>query len=338
MCTSRRELSGEFACYFPFLEKSARFLASLGLTLDVALEDKTIVNAAVARLQRALARQFPKVKRCLDKPEEEAAAARLALYMAASTKNVYILRKFADFESKYFRFLLRRIPSVQNPSCLVEIAYDLSIVAKPTAEIAPGLINLFYPMAVRWSAYLKYAPQDPHWAMINRPVVRGWVAVARNEFERILEEAYRHRMLKIAEESELAVGKVATVVDLSQFKAERYTPIEKRSSGGSNPPCMTAIMNALKAGEGVPHTARFAIAAYLVKRGWDVDQIVDLFRTAPDFNEKITRYQVQHIAGQAGGRKEYSVPSCETMATWGLCVARCGVKNPLQYGVVKKSN
>ena len=98
-----------------------------------------------------------------------------------------------------------------------------------------------------------------------------------------------------------------------------------------NPPCMTAILEALKRGENLPHTARFAIATYLLKRGWDVEQIVELFRNAPDFNEKITRYQVQHIAGRAGGRKEYNVPSCKTMKEWGLCVANCGIKSPLQY-------
>jgi len=98
-----------------------------------------------------------------------------------------------------------------------------------------------------------------------------------------------------------------------------------------DPPCMKAILDALKAGENLPHTARFAITTYLLKRGWDVEQIVDLFRNAPDFNEKITRYQVQHIAGKVGGRKEYAVPSCKTMREWGLCIANCGVKNPLQY-------
>mgnify|MGYP000284504932 CR=1 FL=1 len=97
------------------------------------------------------------------------------------------------------------------------------------------------------------------------------------------------------------------------------------------PPCMEAILEALKNGENLPHTARFAITTYLLWRGWDVDQIVDLFRTAPDFNEKITRYQVQHIAGQTGGRKQYAVPSCRTMSAWGLCPAKCGVKSPARF-------
>jgi DNA primase large subunit len=97
---------------------------------------------------------------------------------------------------------------------------------------------------------------------------------------------------------------------------------------------MQAIMDAIKRGENVSHTARFAITAYLLKRGWGVDEVVELFRSSPDFNEKITRYQVQHIAGQVGGRKEYSVPNCETMRSWGLCPTNlgCGVRNPIQYG------
>ncbi|MFN3803631.1 MAG: DNA primase large subunit PriL [Pyrobaculum sp.] len=329
MCESQRELS----CYFPFLEKSVAYLTKRGFVLEATLEDKTLIERAMAKLRMAIAREPFNVRLCLDRAEEEAAAARLALYIAAATGNIYILRRFADYESKNFVDLLRKIPSIQDDRCKIEIAKDLGVDTKLTHEITPGVISAFYRIAVRWTAYLKYAPQDPYWAMINRPVIRGWVAMPVDDFERLLEEAYEQRILQLPRENELAVGKVAMSIDLSPLRdLIKHKPLQvKTPTAGPDPPCMTAILNTLKAGENLPHAARFAIVTYLLRRGWDVEQIVDLFRTVPDFNEKITRYQVQHIAGQAGGRKEYSVPSCETLKSWGLCVANCGVKNPMHY-------
>lgn len=80
----------------------------------------------------------------------------------------------------------------------------------------------------------------------------------------------------------------------------------------------------------MPHFVRFAPATFLIHAGWSVDQIVDLFRNAPDFDEKTTRYQVEHIAGRRGGGKRYDPPSCRRMRQEGLCVADCGVGHPLE--------
>jgi len=170
-------------------------------------------------------------------------------------------------------------------------------------------------------------------------VERGWALLTRS----LLYEFVKALYFRVIEERVEPLAKdLATMYNLPIVEPEklglRRVVIKMRSKDQTvatslheDPPCMKAIMEALKRGENLPHAARFAITTYLLKRGWDVEQIVDLFRNAPDFNEKITRYQVQHIAGRAGGRKEYNVPNCETMRQWGLCVANCGVKNPLQY-------
>ncbi|ABL88028.1 DNA primase large subunit [Pyrobaculum islandicum DSM 4184] len=340
----------ESACYFPFLNRSMAYLSRRGFSLDFVLTNSAFIEKAIERFKKSLGREPFNPRQCLDTPENIAVAARLALYIAAATKNTYILRRFIDSESKNFTILLRKIPGVQDPRCKIEIAKDLGIYAKQASEVVSGAIVAVYnlPMAVRWVSYLRYAPQDPYWAMINRPVIKGWVILPMEDFERLLEEAYEERMLQIVRENELAVGRIATAVDMTQLEdvikkyAQRPVQLSYQQTEGKDPPCMQAIITALKNGENLPHTARFAITTYLIKRGWDLEQIVELFRSSPDFNEKITRYQVMHIAGQVGGRKEYAVPSCETMHTWGLCPTNlgCGVKNPLQYGrksIIKKS-
>jgi DNA primase large subunit len=69
--------------------------------------------------------------------------------------------------------------------------------------------------------------------------------------------------------------------------------------------------------------------------GKPIDEIVSLFESAPDFNQKITRYQVEHLAGLKGSRTKYSVPSCEKLLIENLCFAteQCaGIINPMQFG------
>jgi DNA primase large subunit len=54
--------------------------------------------------------------------------------------------------------------------------------------------------------------------------------------------------------------------------------------------------------------------------------IIALFSNAPDYSEKVTTYQVKQIA-----QRGYSVPSCATVMTYGLCCAVCKIGSPLNW-------
>ena len=92
------------------------------------------------------------------------------------------------------------------------------------------------------------------------------------------------------------------------------------------PPCMEKLIERAKKGEHLPHVARFTLVAYLRKVGWEDQQLIDLFRKDPRFVERITTYQIEQIS-----KKGYLPLSCERMKELGLCVADCGLKNPLAY-------
>ena len=42
------------------------------------------------------------------------------------------------------------------------------------------------------------------------------------------------------------------------------------------------------------------LATFLLGRGQTIDEIAPLFKNAPDYNEKITRYQIKQVAGETG--------------------------------------
>jgi DNA primase large subunit len=98
-------------------------------------------------------------------------------------------------------------------------------------------------------------------------------------------------------------------------------------------PCMVALRNRVA---DIGHFGLFALAAYMANKGYNLNEIVDVLRVRSDFDERIARYQVEHIAGQRGSRVKYRPPSCQSMKTHGLCIEdgkHCpnNIKNPIQY-------
>jgi len=74
----------------------------------------------------------------------------------------------------------------------------------------------------------------------------------------------------------------------------------------------------LERGENLSHAGRFCLAAFLHRTGATFETIVDAYRGAPDFDESVTRYQVEHITTRDGGRG-YEPPECDTLRSHGLC-------------------
>ena len=83
------------------------------------------------------------------------------------------------------------------------------------------------------------------------------------------------------------------------------------------------------------------LATFLLGKGQTVEQIAPLFKNAPDYNEKVTLYQLNHLAGSVGNATKYSCPSCDKVKSQNLCFAipECdNIINPLQFGKKKTLN
>jgi hypothetical protein len=94
--------------------------------------------------------------------------------------------------------------------------------------------------------------------------------------------------------------------------------------GDVAPPCIKNIVDTLKKAGDVDHYARLVLVWYLKWVGYSIDDVVSIFaRFAKDFNEKITRYQVEYAYGFRGRREDWLPPSCRWMNQHNLCV-NCG--------------
>jgi|GEM_PF-5412056 len=80
------------------------------------------------------------------------------------------------------------------------------------------------------------------------------------------------------------------------------------------PPCIKAWLSELAETHELDHYARLNIAIFLLRSGWSVDEIVNLFSIANDFDEHKTRYQVEYAK-----KRELLMWSCHKLIDMGLC-------------------
>jgi len=101
------------------------------------------------------------------------------------------------------------------------------------------------------------------------------------------------------------------------------------------PPCIKGVYDTIASGRPASHIGRFALTSFLVNIGMTVENVIDLFRSISDFDERMTRYQVEHIAGVRGSRTKYIPPRCDTLRTHGICPSTdeiCKkIRHPLAY-------
>jgi DNA primase large subunit len=105
------------------------------------------------------------------------------------------------------------------------------------------------------------------------------------------------------------------------------------------PPCINALYDGASKNHHLPHMGRFALTAFLVNIGMSPESVTELFKSFSDYNERLTRYQVEHIAGERGSGTKYTCPQCSILQTHNVCKNRddlCKrIYHPLKYYKIK---
>ncbi len=224
------------------------------------------------------------------------------------------LRRWAVSEAKRSYSRLANV-SVEE---LSEVARRLGYTFEPERpNVAVPLVDY-----VRLSVPIREAD----FRLASQEVRKGWVLVPRVRAARLLQEAVRLRLaqpLPVAPEVSALVREVEA--ELFEDLARRTpAPVARTGIAGGPirpelfPPCIRKMQRTLQSGENLSHAGRFGLAAFLHRAGADFETIVDQYRGAPDFDESITRYQVEHITLRDGGRG-YEPPECDTLRSHGLC-------------------
>jgi DNA primase large subunit len=191
---------------------------------------------------------------------------------------------------------------------------------------------------VKVTDYLKRSHlfHEQEWKLANRLVHEGRVFLDPDETVRLIRSEVANLLLQRIRQMNpshipATIREHASILKSSIPVAGPkvdYAPL-------AYPPCIDHALDQMEAGENLPHSARVMLATYMLAIGKNIDEIVSLFKNAPDYDEMVSRYQVEHLAGERGSRIRYLVPSCAKLRNDGLCYAtkQCeGVINPIQFG------
>ncbi|UYZ40406.1 MAG: DNA primase large subunit PriL [Candidatus Methanospirare jalkutatii] len=352
----------ETLSHFPFTREASLNVRSLGVSLDALVEDDAFERARIRGKERVIeAIERGEVSRPLIfsdlHAEIELLSYPFARILVSCIGDSALIERFALAEAKGSYEKLKRLSSSKDDFALA-LAEDFSLNVSPSEESASsatrrtgaltGQFKMHFTDFLRLSAGLS----GLRWKLVNRDLRDGFVLLNRGEFLRLLQSAFytkvkerlplevpagiRHAVMKYTEE----IKRVWERVKSEAFKRSALLPSEDTAKGVGDvdiscfPPCISRILSGLLAGENISHAGRFALTAFLLNIGMKPEEVMQLYKNAPDFNASRTKYQVEHIAGSKGTK--YISPSCDTLRTYGLCVKEedeiCkDVSHPLKY-------
>lgn len=258
-----------------------------------------------------------------DEPREieiETFSFPIAVMLVAATEDSLIKSRYSLAEAKRASELLK----AEDKEKLFEVANNFNW------NIRLVDINLpQYVFALRFPVFLKNATDfhDKNWKLVNHLLINGEVYLTRREVSRLLEEEVRKYIEGKVDTriKSLPPGIMARVNQLRQLATKKRDQIRieempKRVVLEAFPSCIKSVYDRIAAGRPASHIGRFALTSFLLNIGMSVEDVFKFFRSVSDFNERLTRYQVEHIAGTRGSGTRYTPPNCTTLRTHGICI------------------
>ncbi len=297
----------------PFSREAAQLLEEQGLTLEDLAYDPLLERARALARERLISAIEGRRRLILDRanPMNEVYS-YLAAKLIAAKVGRSMLNRLANYEAKRFMDLSSRL-SRKHLMDLATGTFGISLredhsIWMDVASYLRGCVGI----------------GGAKWRLVNRILRRGYVLIDDQDLRRILAEYVKRRILETPR-VELPTPLEEIAQEVSDLFAKRMKRRFKRPKKGDFPPCIKELIAKIRKGENLTHQARFSLTAFLLNVGWTQDQILDLFRGFPDFNEKVASYQISHIS-----KRKYKPPSCETMRNWGLCPGECGRRYMLE--------
>ena len=193
------------------------------------------------------------------------------------------------------------------------------------------------------------------WRLANCNVEEGWVLLheeenysSRKKLARLLRERLKQEIVKEAFEKManmdegLSIRLSEPVGMIRGLVASKAAETIALIGAGEEdwPPCMKKIVAELSQGVNVNHFGRVFLGAMSRTLGLPQEVTVDFFRTAPDFNEGTTTYQVGHLY-----EHEYTPSGCSKLKVNHNCAVQTGddrlcdqpwMDHPLKYTRAKQ--
>ncbi|MBD3262322.1 MAG: hypothetical protein GF334_11775 [Candidatus Altiarchaeales archaeon] len=304
---------------YPFLNEARDYVRGLGLGFEEILEHpiySAAVEVARDRIIDCLGGEYK--PRTQDKLSCELTILSypLARMVVHATQSRTLLHKYASSEAKSTLKTLK----AEKPKVIEGLTSRLGI--KTSSQ---GMYFLdFIKLASNLSNH------KPEFNLVNRRVKDGWVRVEEAEKSTLLAEWMRQKMIEPIDLKKIPPQLSPLTEEVkNRFGVETQQIRIQKLDDAALPPCIKKMITAL-AENSAGHNVHFILATFFLGLGLPHEEILDVFRKSPKFDEKLASYQIKYLGGEKSNTK-YSAPGCDKIKSYGLCPTECEVKHPLQY-------
>ncbi len=322
---------------YPFLKETAEYIKPLDLQIDdlTSMGMDQILKRAEERVNEAII--YRRITRNPKKVDLEISSFPVALLLVIATENSLIKKRYALAEAKQASSDLANEPKEKILKIAQDFNWKLTLPLKESSD-SPSEFIIHFTDYLRNTSHL----HDRKWKLTNSILSKGNVYLNKKDVARLLEEEIRRRIEKRLEaklpkyppEMSLIAEKIKklAIETMGQSEIEEFPKVVVQAAF---PPCINALYADAASSHHLSHIGRFTLTSFLVNIGMTPEKVNELFRSFSDYNERLTRYQIEHIAGERGSGTRYTPPQCSVLQTHGVCKnsdALCRrIYHPLAY-------
>jgi len=323
-------LSSEDFAKYSFLKQASKQIEELQFTIETLPAEKLIFGRAQNRVEKAIL-EVNTGEAIRDKRSEISSFAA-ALILVIATKNSWIKKRYALSVAKTAHAQML----AENKGKIFAIAQDFGW------DIGEGAFGKDF--RVGFSFYLKNAAHmhGSEWKLINQILDKGMIYLNKDKVVRLLQEEVRNRVekrLDVEEIKNLPPEIIVIAEELTRSAQEtmgqEIEEMPKTITQSAFPPCINAIYQAASTTHHLSQMERFTLTSFLLNIGMPLEKVSEIYKSFSDYNERLTRYQIEHIAGERGSGTRYTCPQCSILQTHGVCKNRdelCRrIYHPLAY-------
>lgn len=313
-----------FCAKYPFTKQAKVHLQTLGLDFDKL--DNDTVEIAVNRINSVLLNENDSKKRLSSIQSSKTSFLMseivnypIAKLLVALNGDYYIRKQFASAESRDVYYFLQ----LDYEENVMEVAQQIFNLKREEDKFILPVIE-----------YLNNIPEGNEYKLVNSELDNGFVYAEKETVAKLVSRFVFNSIMETKADKKNFPKMFSFFAE--ELSKHRKESLEMHDFGPLNPeyfpPCIKRIVSNLRSGELVGHQPRFVLSTFFSSIKMPVDKAVDYFREQPNFNEKMTKYHLEHAMGKKGGTK-YTAPACSTVESYGLCFKdnTCKWKHPLVY-------
>jgi DNA primase large subunit len=324
---------------YPFLKETAEYIKPLDLQIDdlASMGMDLVLKRAEERVNEAII--TGSVSRDYKQIDIEILSFPIALLLVIATENSFIKKRYALAEAKQALCDLVNEPKEK----ILKIAKDFDWKIRLSSNSDSPL-----DFTIHFTDYLRNASHlhDKKWKLTNSILLSGNVYLNKKDVTRLLEEEIRRRIEKRLDmkSTKFPPELIMIAEKLKKLAAENIEEnveeLPKTIIQTAFPPCINAIYQAASSTHHLSQMERFTLTAFLLNIGMSTEKVSEIYKSFSDYNERLTRYQIEHIAGERGSGTRYTPPQCSILQTHGVCRNRddlCRrIYHPLKYYKIKQ--